>query len=166
MANRPLGQPHRLARKIISTRPMAWFLSHTAHLFDRFLMARTGGRYSVAALMTGLPVISLTTTGARSGQPRTVPLLGIPDGKNLILIASNWGQRHHPGWYYNIQATPQVHVETNGQIVSYMAHRMEGMERQRCWQTAVQCYPGYEAYKKWTNGREIPVFLLTPANKQ
>lgn len=166
MENQSLRWPYRLTRKTISTRPIAWLLSHTAHLFDRFLMSLTGGRYSLAALITGLPVINLTTTGAKSGRPRTVPLLGIPDGPNLILIASNWGRGRHPGWYYNLRANPEVQVEADGRTAAYMACEVDGPERERCWQTAVQCYPGYEAYKKWAGGREIPVIVLTPTNRQ
>jgi deazaflavin-dependent oxidoreductase (nitroreductase family) len=166
MESQSVPQPYRITRKIIATRPAAWLLSHTAHLFDRFLMSITGGRHSLAALITGLPVINLTTIGAKSGRSRTVPLLGIPDGENLILIASNWGSGRHPGWYYNIRANPEVQVETAGQTTPYTAHETEGAERQQRWQTAVQCYPGYEAYKRWTNGREIPVIVLAPKIRQ
>ena len=162
MENQTVPQPYRTTRKIIATRPVVWLLSHTAHIFDRFLMSVTNGRHSVAALITGLPVINLTTTGAKSGRPRTVPLLGIPDSENLILIASNWGRGHHPGWYYNIRANPDVQVESDGRTTPYTAQEVQGEERQRCWQTAVRCYPGYEAYKRWTNGREIPVIKLVP----
>ena len=153
---------HRITRKLISARSVAWLLSRSAHIVDRFLMRVTNGRQSTATLLTGLPVICLTTIGARSGRSRTVPLLGIPDGENLILIASNWGQGHHPAWYYNIRTNPDVHVQRDGQTRLYIAREAAGDERQRCWHIAVQCYPGYEAYKKWTDGREIPVIVLAP----
>jgi deazaflavin-dependent oxidoreductase (nitroreductase family) len=126
----------------------------------------TNGRYSAAKLLFGMPVVCLTTTGARSGQPRTVPLLAIPDDENIILIASNWGQGHHPGWYYNLRANPEVHVEYNGFISPYFAQQAAGEERERKWRTAVDFYPGYEAYKKWAKGREIPVFVLSPIEKR
>jgi deazaflavin-dependent oxidoreductase (nitroreductase family) len=102
------------------------------------------------------------TIGAKSGRPRTVPLLGIPDQEKIILIASNWGQNRHPGWYYNVRANPDVRVESEGRELFYTAREVEGAERQGCWETAVQHYPGYEAYKRWTNGREIPVIVLAP----
>jgi deazaflavin-dependent oxidoreductase (nitroreductase family) len=153
---------HRISQKLISARIVTWLLSHSAHIIDRYTMRLTNGRFSAAALFTGLPVICLTTIGARSGRPHTIPLLGIPDGQNLIIIASNWGQGHHPAWYYNIRANPDVQVKKDGRTYAYIAHEAAGEERQRCWQTAVQCYPGYEAYKKWTDGREIPVIVLAP----
>jgi deazaflavin-dependent oxidoreductase (nitroreductase family) len=94
-----------------------------------------------------------------------VPLLGIPDGEKLIIIASNWGQGHHPGWFYNLRANPEVLVEHEGETRACTAREVKGLERQRCWQLAIQYYPGYEAYKKWANGREIPVVLLAPKEK-
>jgi deazaflavin-dependent oxidoreductase (nitroreductase family) len=153
-----------MARKIFSVRPVAWLLSHTAHRIDRLLMLATNGRYSAAGLLAGLPVISLTTIGAKSGQSRTVPLLGIPDGENLILISSNWGQGHHPAWYYNIRANPAVQVVLNGRAIDYMAHETQGEDRQKLWQAATRIFPGYEAYKKRSAGREIPVILLVREN--
>jgi deazaflavin-dependent oxidoreductase (nitroreductase family) len=160
----PVRGYQKLMKRLFRVRPAVWFLSNTAHLIDSFLMSVTNGRHSAAALLMGLPVISLTTTGAKSGRPRTVPLLGIPDGENMILIASNWGQGHHPGWYYNIRTNPRVEVTIQGQTTTYIAHKTEGEERQECWQRAAGIYPGYEAYKKWTRGREIPVIRLVPEN--
>jgi deazaflavin-dependent oxidoreductase (nitroreductase family) len=162
MRDRPFRGHQGLAKKIFSVRPVVWLLARTAHVVDRALLSLTDGRYSAAALLTGLPVIGLTTIGAKSGRPRTVPLLGIPDEENLIVIASNWGQGRHPGWYYNVRANPDVQVESDGRELFYTAREVEGVERQRCWETAVQHYPGYEAYKRWTNGREIPVIVLAP----
>lgn len=150
------------ARKYVSKRPVAWLFSHFAHHVDRGLMWLTNGRYSAGKLLFGMPIICLTTTGARSGQPRTVPLLAVPDGENIILVASNWGQGHHPGWYYNVRANPEVLVEHNGVKSPYIARQAAGEEREGKWGTAVRFYPGYEAYKKWAKGREIPVFVLLP----
>jgi deazaflavin-dependent oxidoreductase (nitroreductase family) len=160
MKDQPVKGYQRIARKVFSIRPVVWLLSHTAHVIDRFLMSLTNSRYSVAGLLAGVPVITLTTTGAKSGRPRTVPLLGIPDGEKMILIASNWGQGRHPAWYYNIRANHAVQVGVNGRTIDYVAHEAKGEERQGYWQTAVQVYPGYAAYKKWTDGREIPVIVL------
>ena len=92
-----------------------------------------------------------------------MPLVAIPFGDNqLILIASNWGQQKHPAWYHNIVANPQVTVTRDGRFQPSLAHVTEGAEREACWQTAVQTYLGYNAYKQRTT-RQIPVILLTPA---
>jgi deazaflavin-dependent oxidoreductase (nitroreductase family) len=155
---------HKITRRLVSTKPAAWLLSRFAHLIDRFLLSRTNGRYSAAVILTGMPIINLTTIGARSGRPRKVPLLSIPDGKNIILIASNWGQQHHPGWYHNIRSNPEVQVESQAGAPSYEAREVMGEERERYWETAVEYYPGYKAYKKWAKEREIPVIVLTPTD--
>ena len=146
-------------RRLIATAPMAWALAHTIHHLDRTVLSLSGGRTTAAALFTGLPIIGLTTVGARSGQPRTVPLVGIPDGDRLILIASNWGQAKHPAWYHNLRANPRVTVTHAGRSETYLAREVSGEERERCWLQAVKLYPGYRNYAARA-GREIPVVVL------
>ena len=77
-----------------------------------------------AALFTGLPLITLTTTGAKSGRPRSVPLVGVPYGERLILIASNWGQAKHPAWYHKVlKAHPEVKVDGRDVPAGTSLHR-------------------------------------------
>ncbi|HOU42323.1 MAG TPA: nitroreductase family deazaflavin-dependent oxidoreductase [Promineifilum sp.] len=158
-----MANPARGAvRRVIATRPAAWLLARTIHYIDRAVLRLSGGRTTAAALFSGLPVLAVTTTGAKSGQPRTVPLVAVPDGDRLILIASNWGQSRHPGWYYNMKANPAVRVVGGdgppGRL--YMAREVAGEERAACWAKAVAVYPGYEAYARRA-GREIGVVVLT-----
>lgn len=153
---------HSPVRRIAGTAPGSRFFALTAHRLDRPLLRYTDGRTSLTALLTGLPVLTITTIGAKTGQPRTLPLLSIPDGDGFILIASNFGQTHHPAWYYNLRAHPEVQVILNGQTATYTAHETEGDERDRCWNRAVELYPGYAAYAARTGGRVIPVMLLRP----
>jgi deazaflavin-dependent oxidoreductase (nitroreductase family) len=140
----------------------ARLLASTMHHLDRWVLRLSNGRSTAATFLTGLQILNLTTTGAKSGQPRTVPLVAIPhaDGQ-IIIIASNWGQDKHPAWYYNILAQPQVTVTQNGRAQSYLAYETTGAERDACWQLALQAYAGYAAYKQRTT-RQIPVILLTP----
>jgi deazaflavin-dependent oxidoreductase (nitroreductase family) len=138
---------------------MAWVLARTIHHVDGAVMRLSGGRATAGSLLSGLPIIQLTTTGAKSGQPRAVPLVGVPDGERLILIASNWGQARHPAWYYNVKANPAVAVVQDGQTRSYVAREALGAEREACWAKAVATYPGYAAYAQRA-GREIPVIVL------
>ncbi len=116
-------------------------------------------------MLSGLPVVTVTTIGAKSSQPRSLPLVAIPDGENVILIASNYGQKHHPAWYYNLHAHPEVQLTYEGQTVAYMAHETDGDERAYCWQRAVDLYSGYASYKERAGQRQIGVFLLTPQAK-
>ncbi len=153
---------HKINRRIASSKPGAKLFSLIAHHLDGNSLRWTHGRFAPGAFLTGAPLVMLTAVGAKSGQPRTIPLLGTPDGHNIILIASNWGGKKHPAWTYNVRAHPQVQLTIRGVTKPYVAHEVTGSERQRCWQQAVAVYPGYEAYKSRTDGREIPVFLLTP----
>ena len=172
MANPAQG----LMRRVIATRPAAWLLARTIHHIDRAVLRLSGGRTTAAALFSGLPILAVTTTGARSGRPRTVPLVAVPDGERLILIASNWGQSRPPGWYYNMKANPEVRVADGGSPIGgdpaggdpagdgppgrlYVAREVVGEERAACWAKAVAVYPGYEAYARRA-GREIGVVVL------
>ena len=140
----------------------AQILARTMHHLDGVVLRLSNGRSTAASLLTGLQILNLTTIGAKSGQPRTVPLVAVPsaDGQ-LIVIASNWGQAKHPAWYFNLLAHPEVTVMLDGRSQPYLARETEGTEREACWQTAVQTYAGYAAYKQRTT-RQIPVILLTP----
>src|SRR5512143_2787482 len=86
----------RWLQRLVSTRPVTWFLAHTLHYIDRWLFRFLDGKTSLTSLVFGLPVVMLTTTGARSGLPRSVPLVGLVDGEKVVLIASNFGQANHP----------------------------------------------------------------------
>jgi len=134
----------------------------TMHHLDRMTLRLTGGRHTMVSLVSGLPIITLTTTGAKSGQPRAVPLVATPDGANLIVIASNWGQAHYPAWYHNLRAHPEAQVTQDGQTRPYRARELDGKDRARAWDRAVRLYPGYAAYATRTKGRPIPVFRLSP----
>ena len=151
----------KVVRQIIATRPAAWALARMIHHLDGAVMRLSGGRTTAAALFSGLPIVSVTTTGAKSGRSRTVPLVGVPDGDRLILIASNWGQSKHPAWYYNVKAHPEVRIVGRdgppGRL--YVAREVTGEERAACWARAVAVYPGYKGYAARA-GREIPVVVV------
>ncbi|GAB4903164.1 hypothetical protein MAHJHV53_10020 [Mycobacterium avium subsp. hominissuis] len=97
-------------RRFASTTAGVALLRPTAHHLDRLVAKATGGRSSFAGLATGIPVVMLTTTGAKSGEPRTVPVYGIPHPEGLALIASNFGGAKHPAWYFNLKAHPEATV--------------------------------------------------------
>lgn len=155
---------HALTRRVVSSSWGAKLASTFAHHLDRPLIRWTNGRYSVASLLAGLPLVNLTTIGRKSGQPRTVPLVGMRDEEKLILIASNWGGNKHPAWYYNLTANPQVTVTVNGRTAPYTAREATEPERETYWELARQTYVGYDKYKDRAANRTIPVIVLTPAN--
>jgi deazaflavin-dependent oxidoreductase (nitroreductase family) len=157
---------HRIIQKLTATGPVTRFLAPRLHRLDSFVLDNSGGRWTATTLLTGLPVIWLTTTGARSGEQRTTPLVCLKDGERLALIATSFGRPRHPGWYYNLRANPQVNVSSNGSNLTYTAHEVDGEERNTYWQQAVAQYPGYRSYRDRAGDREIPVIVLTPVDMQ
>ncbi len=154
-----------LLQRIASWKYVSWFLSHTLHHLDRWLFGASNGRFTAATIFTGLPIVTLTAIGAKSGQPRSVPLVGIPDDDKFILIASNFGKTRHPAWYYNLMAFPTCTLDKNGTKKTYTARQAVGEEREVYWQKAVEIYAGYDLYKQRTNGRLIPIMVLEPGER-
>ena len=149
-------------KKIASIRPFAWTFAHTFHHLDRAVFRASGGSHTATAILLGLPVVTLTAVGAKSGESRSVPLIAFTDGDNLFVIASNWGRSHHPSWYYNLSANPEATITVQGQTTKYIAHQAAGEERERCWRTAVNNYAGYAAYERRAGDRTIPIMVLVP----
>lgn len=113
--------------------------------------------------IVGMPVLLLTTTGRRSGRPRTTALTYLPDGRNLVIIASNGGAQQHPAWFLNLRAHPQAAVQVGKDRIAVRAHETAGEERDRLWIRAVRAYGGYAVYQSRT-ARTIPVIVLEPAH--
>jgi deazaflavin-dependent oxidoreductase (nitroreductase family) len=107
------------------------------------------------------PVMLLTTKGAKSGQPRTLPLLYLTDGERLILMASNYGKTSHPAWYRNLTANPTVEVLAGKRSGTYTASEIkDAAERDRAWGLALDQYAGYGDYKERAGDRTIPLIRL------
>lgn len=104
-------------------------------------------------------LLLLTTTGAKSGQPRTMPMMYIPDGDRLLVIASNAGAPAHPDWYHNLLAHPQVTVELGNETFPVTATVAQGAERQQLWDKVVGLYPFFAEHQAKVS-REIPVVVL------
>lgn len=109
--------------------------------------------------MEGRPLLLLTTTGAKSGQLRTTPVMYIPDGDHLLVIASNAGAATHPDWYRNLLSHPEVTVEVGNETFKAIAAVAEGSERQRLWTRVVELYPFFVDHESKTT-RQIPVIVL------
>ena len=158
---------HTFMQKIGSSTAGAWLFAHVAHPLDNFFLRRTHGRFSATSILSGVPIITLTTTGAKSGLPRSHPLVAIrdPDQPHKIaVIASNWGQGPNPSWYYNLKAHPQATVSLeNGRVDHYNAYEATGEEYARYWELAAKIYTGYPNYKTRNSQRHIPIIVLTPS---
>jgi deazaflavin-dependent oxidoreductase (nitroreductase family) len=156
---------HILMQKFASSRPGAWVSSRLLHHLDLFFLKVSNGRWMLTSLLTSLPVVILTTTGAKSGLPRTLPLLFIPDEQDstaFSLIASNWGQTHYPAWYFNLKANSHATCSIDGHIGEYLAHEASGEEYERFWRYAVNMYAGYHFYKQRVGKRRIPIMVMKP----
>ena len=110
----------------------------------------------------GIYVLLLTTTGRKTGRPRTHSLLYFPDGDNWIVMASNWGQKPVPAWYYNLQSQPRARVQVGRRTAQVVAQVADPAERARLWALALQVWPTYARYQQ-TAGREVSVVILRPA---
>jgi len=109
----------------------------------------------------GRPLLLLTTTGARTGQPRTVPLIYAEHPAGYVVTASNWGQPHHPAWSGNLLANPDATVYVAGRNIPVRARLVEGTERRALWSLVTAIWPAYDTYAT-RSGRDIRVFLLEP----
>jgi F420H(2)-dependent quinone reductase len=105
------------------------------------------------------PVLLLTTTGRRSGKQRTVPLLYLTDGPNVVLVASNGGAVRHPTWWLNLQTKPDAWIQIKGTRRRVKAEQASTAEKQRLWPRLTAMYPGYQRYQEITD-RDIPVVIL------
>jgi deazaflavin-dependent oxidoreductase (nitroreductase family) len=105
------------------------------------------------------PLLLLTTTGAKSGQPRTSPVVYTRDGDNLVVIASKGGAPSNPNWYHNVVANPEVEVELPGEKFRARARVAEGTERDRLYRAQADLMPGFDEYQTKTT-RVIPVIVL------
>ena len=129
--------------------------AYTRQLIEDFRASRgkAGGP------MEGRPLLLLTTTGAKSGQLRTTPMMYIHVDDRLLVIASNAGAAIHPDWYRNLVAHPEVTVEVGNETFKAIARVAEGQERQKLWNRVVELYPFFADHQTKTS-RQIPVIVL------
>jgi deazaflavin-dependent oxidoreductase (nitroreductase family) len=150
----------RLVRRFAASGVGAWLFARIAHRIDRPVFRFTRGRHTFANLATGIPVAMLTTTGARSGRQRTVPVLALPTEGGLVVVASNFGQERHPAWYHNLCANPQGEVAVDGVSRRFRAVEADGERRATLWEQGLRVYPGWTQYERRASNRQIAVFVL------
>jgi len=123
------------------------------------LYERSGG--TAGTTLRGMPVIVLTSVGARSGKLRKTALMRVEQAGEYAVVASLGGAPRHPVWYYNLKAHPHVELQDGPAKADYTAREVTGEEKARWWERAVAAYPPYADYQRKTT-RQIPVFVLTP----
>ena len=125
----------------------------------RVLFRFTGGR--IGKRLVDNDMLLLTTTGRKTGQNHTVPLLYLTDDERLVVIASYGGRGYYPAWYLNLSDDPVVTVQLPGRTLEMVARAANPDERQQWWPRIVEAYDGYRVYQSRTE-REIPVVFLQP----
>ena len=151
----------KFLHRFVMIRSVTAFFPPRLHYVDRYLLEHTNGQHSLAEIL-GWNIIELTTIGAKTNRPRKMPLIGIIDDERITLIASNFGRRHTPGWYYNLKAHPECDVLFSGKSGKYSAREAEREEYDRYWKMAVSIYAGYEKYKERAGHQQIPIMVLKP----
>jgi F420H(2)-dependent quinone reductase len=152
-------------------RPEPLYLRHADRLWPltnrlagahTYLYRRTGGRLGARVPGGRGRMLLVDHVGARSGTLRTTPLLYIPDGEDLLIVASKGGYPKHPAWFHNLRANPETYVQVDDERRRVRARVATPAERERLWGLAVAVWPGYEDYRRRTD-REIPLVVLEPA---
>lgn len=135
------------------------------------LLRRLGGLHTQAYRLTGgvighrfpgsPPMLLLDHVGAKSGVKRTIPLVYVEDGDDIVLVASKGGHPRNPAWYHNLRANPETTVQIGSERRPVRARVAGREERKRLWPKAIATYSGYRGYQKRTE-REIPLIVLEP----
>ena len=133
--------------------PTAWVRKQT-ELFES-----SGGKKGNT--LRGMPIIVMTSVGAKSGKLRKTPLMRVEHHGEYAAVASIGGAPRHPVWYYNLKKNPHVELQDGSVKRDYQAREVTGDEKAVWWERAVAAYPDYADYQEKTT-REIPVFVLTP----
>jgi len=149
--------PRRIER-IASSKAAGWYFLNVANKIDKRLLPATNGRLTTAP---GRQICVIEVIGAKSGQPRRIPLQFITDGDDIVLIASKAGAAKHPAWYHNLRANPEADVWAKGRSGRYRASEIEGPDYDRLWKKAAEYYSGYDRYQERAEGRKIPLVRLT-----
>jgi deazaflavin-dependent oxidoreductase (nitroreductase family) len=158
---RPMSRLERIGENFAKTRVGGWYYVNVANRADRVLLPLSKGRFSLGGggvMTVGL----LITIGAKSGQTRKTPLTYLPDGDNVVLVASKAGAAKHPAWYHNLKANPEVTFLGKKGKGDYVAHEAEGAEREHLWEEVNDLYAGYDTYQGRAGERQIPVMVLEP----
>ena len=126
------------------------------------LIEGSGG--TEGTVMRGMPVVLLTSVGAKTGKLRKNPLMRVEHDGEYAVVASLGGAPDNPVWYHNVKANPHVELQDGSAKGDYTARELTGEEKALWWERSVKAFPDYADYQKKTD-REIPVFVLTPVDE-
>ncbi|MFY9330926.1 MAG: nitroreductase family deazaflavin-dependent oxidoreductase [Candidatus Nanopelagicales bacterium] len=159
----------RAMQRAAQTKTGAWVFQRTLYRIDRPLHRWSKGRYTIPWVATGLPIIMVTSIGAKSGLPRTMPVAGIPlageHSEDIAVLGTNYAQAKSPAWVFNLAAHPECSVAwLNNHAQAVAVPITDPHERDALWHRATEAYVGFAAYRARINHREVRMFRLTMAN--
>ncbi|MFP6630390.1 MAG: nitroreductase family deazaflavin-dependent oxidoreductase [Myxococcota bacterium] len=144
---------------ITTNRVVTWIIRHVASRLDPWLFKATNGRFTSMGAPS-MPMLTLTAVGRHSGQPRAVHLACLERDGDYLVVASAMGQQKHPGWRYNIEANPEVQVQTRGERFAARAQVLSDSEKDSIWADVRHAIPQMNVYENRTD-RNIRVFRLS-----
>ena len=154
----------RAVKAFAGTPPGAWLFSKVLRYLDDLVQKLTRGRTSAPEVLAGLPVLDVTTTGRKSGQPRTSHLISIPIGDTLALLGTNFGQPATPAWALNLEANPNATVRYRDRSATVIARPATETEFAQVLASSRPIYPGYRKYQQRIGeSRRLRIFVLEPA---
>ncbi len=147
--------------RAIARRPSVMRAAPVVVRLERLVRRLSRGRRGVLDL-AGLPSMELTVTGRKSGLPRTVSLLYVPDGPGtFLLVGSNWGRPGHPAWSANLDAADHAEMHSGGERFKVQVRRLAGSERDSAWRRAVAYWPGYTMEQRLAGARVFRIYQLS-----
>lgn len=158
------GRYARVVNRFSATRAGSWTVRHVAAKVDPTIFRATGGRLTITGKPT-LPMLALTTTGRKTGQPRTVQLAYHRDGDDLLVVASAMGQERHPAWRHNLEADPHAEVLMRGETFPVTAGLLDEAEKAAVWPAVKRTIPQMDTYEARTD-RSIGVFRLVRVRRR
>lgn len=159
---RPANPVQRAIQAFGASRPGAWLFARILPPLDTLVHRLTRRRHTLPSLLAGLPVVDLTTTGRRSGQPRTAHLIAVPYGEALAVLGTNFGQASTPTWVLNLEADPHARLTYRERSVDVVARPLVGDEAEELLGRAERLYAGYRKYQTRITGRRLRIFALEP----
>jgi len=157
---KPANAAQRALQALVASRGGAWVFSRVLPTLDTWVQRLTHHRHTLPSLLAGLPVVDVTTTGRRSGLPRTTHLIAIPYDDTLALLGTNFGQQSTPAWALNLEAEPAATVSYRGATLDVVARPASDVEQAEVLARSEKLYLGYRKYQARITGRRLRVFLL------
>jgi deazaflavin-dependent oxidoreductase (nitroreductase family) len=154
------GRVGRVVQKVAGSRAFARIAPPIVTPLDRLVHRLSGGRVMMSRGL--VPTLMLTAIGARSGEPRTVPLACMPEDEVIYVVGSNFGREHHPAWCTNLLRNPQARVSFRGEERNMVAQLLSDDEKAEIWPRLLKIWPTYDRYVE-RSGRNLRVFRLRSA---